>query len=127
MNRITILICMWACASGCKREEIESARKTVEVAREAERDLGRPIAWFVDRANDERARHDAQLEQLERTVAEVQKAIDTGRLDEAEVKAVAISWAPITSPDNARDKALIDQFDRKRESFLAIIERRRKP
>jgi eukaryotic-like serine/threonine-protein kinase len=117
---------VWSRPTPTRASPAPSRQETaIGVARETANLMGDSIAWLADRADDEQARRGAQIERLDQTVAEAQRAIREGRLDDAELKAATISWAPITSPNNHGDKGFIERYDRERETLQAIIKRRR--
>lgn len=113
-------------STGCTKEQAEDADRAVKVGETVKEKSAGPVGWLVKKAEREKADQQQQIQRLDRLVAEVQELLRAGKYDDAEVKAVGISWVPITSANNDTDKLLVEQYDQKRKSFLSIIAERRK-
>jgi hypothetical protein len=125
MIRLACLLVVSVLFVGCKREEQEDAQRALQVAQEVSARAQGPVGWLVTQVERERAQKETQLQRLDRVIQEVQDLIAKGRWDQAEAKAVEISWTPITSANNDTDKLLVEQYDTKRNALLQIIRRGR--
>lgn len=124
MIKLACLLVASVLLVGCKREEEQDAQRALQVAEEVSARAKGPVGWLVDQVERERAQKAAQVQRLDRVIQEVQDLIAKGRWDQAEAKAVEISWTPITSANNDTDKLMVEQYDTKRNTLLQIIRRR---
>lgn len=112
--------------TGCTKEQAADADRAVAVGDTVKEKSAGPVGWLLKQAEREKSDKQQQLQKLDKLVAEVQDLLRAGKYDDAEVKAVGISWVPITSANNDTDKLLVEQYDQKRKSFLSIVAERRK-
>lgn len=120
------ILLFFGTSAGCTREEAENADRAVKVGETVKEKSAGPVGWLLKQAEREKSERQQQLQKLDKLVAEVQDLLRAGKYDDAEIKAVSITWVPIASANNETEKLLIEQYDQKRKSFLNIIAERRK-
>lgn len=114
-----------ALSAGCTKEEAEGAKRAVEAGKEIKKEAEGTVGWIVQQAEREQKEKADQEARLQKIVADVERLLGEGKLDEAEAKAVNISWTPITSAGNDTDALMVKQYDEKRRTLMSIIQRRR--
>jgi len=90
---------------------------------------GKKVAGYLaEKADEEKNEHQGQIQQLERKIGEVQSAIAAGDYDKAEAKVVDIYWKP-PHPGmlTEGEKALMKQYDERRQALSDLIKRKRTP
>jgi hypothetical protein len=112
-------------SAGCTKDEAEGAKRAVEAGKEIKKEASGPVGWMLEQAEREQKQRADQEARLRQTIADVEHLLAEGKLDEAEAKAVNISWTPIHSAENSTDKLMVEQYDEKRRTLMNIIQRRR--
>ncbi len=83
------------------------------------------LQYLVKQAEKSQTARDRQVAKLDQQIEQIQRLLDAGRYDEAEVRLVDIHWHPVES---ARSEGLeIRQYDEKREALMRFLIRKRAP
>src|SRR5262245_55316462 len=114
---ITTLLFTLAVA-GCKKDVEQLDPKAVGAGEKA-------AGWLVKRADEERNATRAQQQELDAKLRDVQRLLDAGQYDKAEVALAGIFWRPVT-PGSHVDRDFVRQYDERREVLAKILESRRK-
>jgi hypothetical protein len=120
---LTLFTCGIVVLAGCQREEAQDAQRAIAVSDQVAARAKGPVGWLVAEAEKEKAAKQLQTQKLDGIIHDVQDLIGKARWDEAEAKAVEISWTPITAANNDTDKLLVEQYDAKRKTLLDVVHR----